>query len=263
MVPASSALLAAAGQSAHASAAHDRATWVGLFTGDGRVEDPVGSRPHIGLAQIGRFYDTFIGPRDIVVYPDDDIVSASTVIRDLELQVAMGPAVTMRIPAYLRYDLRDVGGDWKIARLAAYWELPTMITQFRGNGARAVPSALRLTRALLRNQGLAGAVGFASGFRGTGKPGKRVMTGFLDALSAGNQVGARACLASAATITLGENTPAKFGDFSAALRGARWEKMISAGSSIAVSVRAESRGVLFAEMGGAPRAIKRLRYFTQ
>lgn len=37
-------LLAAVERSPHAAAAHDRAGWVGLFTGDGRVEDPVGSR---------------------------------------------------------------------------------------------------------------------------------------------------------------------------------------------------------------------------
>ena len=42
---------------------HDRAAWIGLFTPDGRVDDPYGSRPHIGHTEIGRFYDTFIGPR--------------------------------------------------------------------------------------------------------------------------------------------------------------------------------------------------------
>jgi hypothetical protein len=59
---AESALLAAVERSPEAAAAHDRAGWVGLFTVDGRIEDPVGSRSHVGQAQIGRFYDTFIGP---------------------------------------------------------------------------------------------------------------------------------------------------------------------------------------------------------
>ena len=82
-------------RSPQAAAAHDRPGWVGLFTGDGRVEDPVGSRPHTGPAEIGRFYDTFIGPRDIAFHRDLDIVRGSSVIRDLELEVAMGSAVTM------------------------------------------------------------------------------------------------------------------------------------------------------------------------
>jgi len=55
----------------------------------------VGSRPHAGPVEIGRFYDTFIGPRDIAFHRDLDIVRGSSVIRDLDLEVAMGPAVTM------------------------------------------------------------------------------------------------------------------------------------------------------------------------
>ena len=54
--------------------AHDRDGWVGLFTADGVVEDPVGSRPHRGRAEIERFYDTFIGPRDITFHRDADVV---------------------------------------------------------------------------------------------------------------------------------------------------------------------------------------------
>jgi hypothetical protein len=65
---------------------HDRAAWVALFTADGRVEDPYGSRPHIGHEEIGRFYDTFIGPRQIIFHRDFDVVSGATVIRDLMLE---------------------------------------------------------------------------------------------------------------------------------------------------------------------------------
>lgn len=63
-------LLAAVERSPQAAAAHDRAGWVGLFTGDARVEDPVGSQPQVGHEAIGRFYDTFIGPRDITFHRD-------------------------------------------------------------------------------------------------------------------------------------------------------------------------------------------------
>ena len=61
-VPIAAELLAAVEASPRATAGHDKSAWVGLFADDGRVEDPVGSRPHIGHAEIGRFYDTFIGP---------------------------------------------------------------------------------------------------------------------------------------------------------------------------------------------------------
>ena len=97
-------MLAAVERSPEAAGAHDRDGWVALFAPDGRIEDPVGSRPHVGRAQIARFYDTFIGPRDITFHRGHDVVSGSAVIRDLTLEVKMGASVTMTIPAFLRYD---------------------------------------------------------------------------------------------------------------------------------------------------------------
>ena len=44
---------------------------------DGFVEDPVGAGRHVGHTQIGRFYDTFIGPRQIIFHRDVDIVSGT------------------------------------------------------------------------------------------------------------------------------------------------------------------------------------------
>ena len=82
-------MLAAATRSLAAAGARDRDGWVGLFASGGRVEDPVGSQPHRGRMAIRRFYDTFIGPRNIVSHPDVDIVVGSTVIRDLSLEVGM------------------------------------------------------------------------------------------------------------------------------------------------------------------------------
>ena len=131
----------------------------------------------MGHAEIGRFYDTFIGPRDIRFHRDLDIVSGTVVLRDLELEVAMGPAVTMHIPALLHYDLREVNGQWQIARLRAYWELPAMMLQFLRSGAARMSPALRLSRGLLVNQGLRGTAGFMTGFRRAGARQKKLVRG--------------------------------------------------------------------------------------
>jgi hypothetical protein len=163
MATSRSELLAAVERSPEAAGAHDKGAWVGLFTDDARIDDPVGSRPHVGRDQIGRFYDTFIGPRDITFHRDLDIVSGTSVIRDLTLDVGMSPAVRMMIPAFLRYDLRAAESGWQIARLRAYWELPVQIGQFVRHGLSSVPVSLRLASALLGNQRLGGALGFASG----------------------------------------------------------------------------------------------------
>jgi hypothetical protein len=113
-------MLAAAEGSLAAAGARDRDGWIGLFTQDGPVEDPVGSRPHRGTAAIGRFYDTFIGPREIRSHPDVDIVVGATVIRDLQLEVKMASTLTMRIPGYLCYGLENHNDELKIAALQAF-----------------------------------------------------------------------------------------------------------------------------------------------
>lgn len=256
-------LLAAVERSPHAAAAHDRAGWVGLFTSDGRVEDPVGSRPHVGYEEIGRFFDTFIAPRDITFHRDLDIVCGTTVLRDVELEVAMGPAVTMFIPAFLRYDLREVNGEWQIAVLRAYWELPAMMLQFLRTGSRAVTPALQLSRGLLGNQGLRGTAGFMTGFRRVGARHKALVESLLDAAVRGDKLGARRALSSTATITLGDGDVLDVAELFEQLGGASWTKMIGAGSTVTVSIASDrGRGILFAEVGWRGNRINRIRYFA-
>ncbi|MGY4712175.1 nuclear transport factor 2 family protein [Mycolicibacterium sp. CBM1] len=244
------------------AAAHDRAGWVGLFSADGRIEDPVGSRPHVGARRIGRFYDTFIAPRQIEFHHGVDIVSGSTVVRDLTLEVAMGPSVAMHIPAVLRYDLCEGGGQWRIERLRAYWELPAMVVQFARNGVAAGPQSLALMRALARNQGWRGTLGFAAGFRGARVRGKRTVRGFLDAVSAGDQLRAWRSLRSGAVVTLGEDEPLRFGALSETLTGRSWSKVVASGNSVTASSYGPKSVVLIAELAADGGMITRLRCFT-
>jgi hypothetical protein len=255
-------LLAAVERSPQAAAAHDRAGWVGLFTGDGRVEDPVGSRPHVGRVQIDKFYDTFIGPREITFHRGIDIVFGATVLRDLELEVSMGSAVTMYIPAFLRYDLREANGQWKIAHLRAYWELPEMMTQFLRTGSGAVVPALQLSRDLLGNQGLPGTAGFVSGFRRPGVRHKHQVETFLGAVSRGDTSIAAGALSSCAAVTLGDEDPLDIADLTADLGGVHWSKMIVAGSTVTVSLDSgHKRGIIFADVARRGKVIDQIRYF--
>jgi hypothetical protein len=258
-----SALLAAVERSPEAAAAHDRPGWVGLFTTDGRVEDPVGSRPHTGLTEIGRFYDTFIGPRDIAFHRDLDVVRGASAIRDLTLEVAMGWAVTMTIPAVLRYDLRQVDGDWKIATLRAYWELPAMVLQFLGNGMSALPAGVQLSLGLIRNQRLRGTAGFVAGFRRVGAGQKTLVDTFVNAVGRGDKVGALEALSSDATITFGDDEVSDLGRLIDRCAGATTTKLIAAGRTVAASVASTShRGVLFADVVRGS-GIQRVHYFPQ
>lgn len=264
------ALLAAVERSPQAAAARDRAGWVGLFTADGRIEDPVGSRPHVGHAEIGRFYDTFIGPRDITFHRDLDIVSGNVVLRDLELEVAMGPAVTMHIPALLRYDLQEnvredlpqAKGQWQIAQLRAYWELPAMMLQFLRSGPAAMSPALRLSRGLLVNQGLRGTAGFVTGFRRAGARQKKLVQILLSALARDDVPTVLGALSATAAVTLGDNDALGVAELAAHVDGAAVTKINGAGSTVAVSLNSgRGRGIMFAEVAWRGNTINRIRYF--
>jgi hypothetical protein len=254
-------LLAIVERSPAAAGAHDRAGWVGLFTAGGTVEDPVGSRPHRGPDELTRFYETFIGPRDITFHRDLDVVAGSTVIRDLELEVRMSAAVVMRIPAFLRYDV-DPDAE-AITRLRAHWELPAMVAQFARSGLAAAPVGLALTRALLTNQGVAGTVGFASGFSGVGGRGKRRLTDLLTAAAGGDEVAVRRAVTESAHVTLGDDVRISSSDLTTRLAGSSWRKVIAAGDTVAASVRRDDvRGVVVAEFRRRPTTLARLRLFT-
>ncbi|MGV0813077.1 ketosteroid isomerase family protein [Mycolicibacterium boenickei] len=257
-------LLATVELSPQAAGAHDRERWVGLFAAGGQVEDPVGSQPHRGPAQIERFYNTFIAPRDITFHRDVDIVSDYTVIRDLELEVVMSPSVTMRIPAYLRYALAPDAAGLRIAELQAYWELPAMIRQFAGAGIGAVPVGLRLAAALLRNQGPTGALGFAKGLAGAGRAGRNLVAGLLDDLCAGDAVAVRRRLGADAVIRSGEDGALSASGLVERTAGASWRKLISSGNSLVAGLDNDGRrAVLIADLSRSPLGIARVRHFAE
>jgi hypothetical protein len=257
-------MLATVERSPAAAAAHDRSGWVGLFTPDGRVEDPVGAGQHRGHASIGYFYDTFIGPRDITFHPDVDVVVGSTVIRDLEIEVRLASALTMSIPTYLRYDVQDDHGEAKIAALYAFWELPTMVGQFLRSGVRAAPAGLRLSKDLITNQGLAATLNYLGALRGSGIAGKQLFGRFLDAACAGDEVGMRRRLASDPRISSGDDLRLSPGDLLKHLAGCRWRKMIASGRFVVADTeRAGQRSVVFGEVGFQAGAIKGIRVFSE
>lgn len=256
-------LIAAVERSPRAAGDHDRAAWLHAFTADAYIEDPVGSHPHLGRSALERFYDTFIGPRQITFHRDLDIVAGNTVIRDLQLEVTMASALTMRIPAYLRYDLTRQDAELKITALRAYWALPTMLGRFLRGGVRSVPAGVQLTRALLTNQGAGGAAGFLLGFRGVGPAGRAEFTRFLQDAADGDEVAVRRRLTRGARITLGDDEPLGAANLIARLAGARSRKVIGAGPSLVAGIEAtDRRDILIAEADPRPLTISRIRYFT-
>ncbi|EGD54978.1 hypothetical protein SCNU_10621 [Gordonia neofelifaecis NRRL B-59395] len=175
-------MLATVEGSPAAVAAHDKEQWLSLFADGAVVNDPVGSSPHRGDEQLSRFYDTFIAPNTIVFHQEhDDVVSGSTVVRDVTLEIRMSDDVVLHVPTHLRYEMTSPD---RIAGLYAHWELPTMVMQLLKKGVHALPVSARLSGSMVRNQGLAGAFGFGRGFLRAGENQKRTAIAFLAAPTA-------------------------------------------------------------------------------
>ncbi|WP_425303669.1 nuclear transport factor 2 family protein [Nocardia wallacei] len=243
-----SELLATVERSPQAVAAHDRAAWVGLFADTARVEDPVGSRPHVGTAAVERFYDTFIAPNGIAFRIEHDVVRGMTVYRDLTIETTMSTGVTLRVPMHLRYDVVESHDELKIGQLRAHWELPVMIGQLLSAGAPGLTAAAKLAPQLLRNQGLGGALGFARGFVRVGAAGKRVVTDLLRAAGRGDSAAVRSALTSDAAVYWA-GTPIGFEGFMARAGGMEVGKTIAAGRFVTATVRTPTgRGIAETEL---------------
>ncbi|UGT41348.1 ketosteroid isomerase family protein [Nocardia yamanashiensis] len=258
--PTAAELLATVEASPAAVGAHDKAAWVGLFADNGSVEDPVGSRPHIGRAAIERFYETFIAPNGIAFDVTNDVVCGTTVFRDLTIATTMSTGVTLHVPMHLRYDLAEVEGALRIAVLRAHWELPGMIAQLMGSGVQGLLAGAKLGPQLLGNQGVGGALGFMRGMRSVGANGKRAAGQLLDAFARGEVPATRAVLAPVPKLVWADGDAMSLEDFTTRAKGLRWSKPIAAGRHVTASVETRAgRGIAqldFTDRGDRVEAVR-------
>jgi hypothetical protein len=187
-------LLTVTKASPDAVARHDQQAWVGLFSRHAVIEDPVGSRPHHGglydrrsgvrgAASIERFYDTFIAPNEITFHIDQDIVARPFVVRDLDLELVMGPGVRARVPMHLVYEIAEEDGALKICHLRAHWEMLPMVRQVLSKGWPGLRVLNRLGLRLLATQGAGAALGFSRALWGIHEAGKAALHGFVGAVN--------------------------------------------------------------------------------
>jgi hypothetical protein len=243
---------------------HDRDAWVGLFSEGASVNDPVGSRPHVGRAAIEKFYDTFIAPNTITFHVARDVVCGMTVVRDLDLATRMSTGVVLTVPMHLRYDLVAAAHGVSVERLYAHWELPVMIAQLARAGWRGAAVSVRLTPQLLSNQGVLGVTGFMRGLRTVGRRGRNTAVGFLVAVRRQDSAAVSARLARGATLELPEGAPLTVDEFTERFREVRWHKMIVAGRTVTASVRADGwEGVALIEFAPRSHEISRVRMFVE
>jgi hypothetical protein len=252
-------LLETAINSPRAVAAHDRNSWMNLFAEYHVVEDPVGSRPHIGgifdksdnergRGALGRFFDTFIAPNDIVFLVDRDIVCDRHVVRDLTIEIRMAPTVIVRVPMHLLYELIEEKGQLKIQRLAAHWELGTMLKQVARPSAAHLRINNELGLRMLKLQGLSGVGGFMRALSSVGEAGKKSVRRFAECLEQQDKSGLSSLLSTDVRIEIPYGSdPVGIDLLLAAGQQLTLTKMLAAGDAVTASflLNNQHRGVAF------------------
>ncbi len=234
-------MLACVQASPEAVARHDRDTWLGLFSEDAEVHDPVGARPHLGPEAIARFYDTFIAPNDVAFEVDHEGVCKDLVWRDVTIHTRMATGLALSVPAHLRYQLTTTAdGALRIHRLYAHWELASMVRQSLSQGWLGVRTYAGLTRHMLAQQGMAGAVGFARGFGGIGAHGRRRAEMLLRALRNHERAVATAQLAPEPRFEVDGVPLADLDALFAQASGLQWHKVMAAGTQVTASIRSDA-----------------------
>ena len=182
---------------------HDREGWLGLFSTEAVVEDPVGA----GLNRKGkdwrsdrdglsRFYDIFIAPNNIKFTVNQDIVMGNEVVRDVLIRTRLPNGAVSEVAAYLIYRGVEEGGEVKLASLQAHWDLKgNAMRLLRNNGLKGIVASTAQFWSMLRIQGLKRVMEYLGAmYRGIFKKGMAAVNSFAAAVNAGDEAAlARLC----------------------------------------------------------------------
>jgi len=168
-------------------AAHDKESWLALFSRSASIEDPVGSAPHArgGSANgdpIERFYETFIAPNEIRIESALDAVAGREVARDVVIHTRLSSGVSIDVAAYLLYEVAKEDGQLRLQRMSAHWNLPAMSWQVVSGGLAGLAAMTAVTFRMARFQGLAGIWGYMAGMRSIGSRGRGAVEKFAAAV---------------------------------------------------------------------------------
>lgn len=240
-------------QSPASVAVHDKESWLALFGRDAVIEDPVGSAAHrrsnvdprTGQDALSRFYDTFIAPNTISFDVKKDIVCENQIVRDLTIIIDMGSA-SISVPAHLRYELVKENGKIKIAQLAAHWELLPMMQTLFSSGSNVLPVLTPLSRRMLKNQGILGALGFASGINVFAKRQKSTVIRLLSAINHQDQPTVNLLVGRNATFNKrrSDSTPTLEAFLQPLGSGIEFNKMLAAGRFVSTNMVCRQEGAI-------------------
>ena len=154
--------------------AHEKAKWIALFSKEGEIEDPVGSKVY-KHEDFGNFWDAFIAPNDITFHLNFEILNGNQVIRDVNIHTRLNGGHEISVPAHLFYTIKKEGEKLGIISMHANWDLSKMVFELlKIKGSIMAMTALSF--GILRHLGLPGIWGFTKAFLfGIKKHGEKVI----------------------------------------------------------------------------------------
>jgi steroid delta-isomerase len=109
----------------------DKQGWLDLMSDDVCIEDPIGEAPTNptgkgvrGKAEVGEFFDKFIGPSTIVVETHESSAAGNESAHVLTLHTTLSNGVKTRVRGIFTYHLNDAG---LLTNLRGYWALADMV----------------------------------------------------------------------------------------------------------------------------------------
>lgn len=164
-------------------AAHDKAGWLSIFGSLHVVEDPVGARAvrSADPGALGRFWDTFIAPNEIVFEVANDWVAGLEVVRDVTILTTLRPGVVVRTPAHLLYETAYEDGVLKVRRMAAHWEPRPVYRQLMKPNRAHLAAAMGQFARMFRTHGVGPTIQFVGASRFVGWRRRRALRARLKA----------------------------------------------------------------------------------
>ncbi len=257
-----------------AVAVHNKPQWLSLFADCAVVEDPVGSKPQINLCDdrgqspLGRFYETFIAKNEIRFHVEHDVVCAGAVVRDLDIEIRMSAKVSVRVPMHLLYELTAEGGEVRIKRLAAHWELAPMVRQQMRYGLASALVGLHSFWRMFKHMGLSGIQGFAQARQTIGDTGKDKAQGFVTAFNSKNEKALSALFATDGMVAWPYGHDCTASEWHLPQGVLRVEKLLSAGRVTTATVyyqngEQQQRGVALFQFDRQKLLLRRVQFFIE
>mgnify|MGYP000678131720 CR=1 FL=1 len=256
-----------------AVAVHNKPEWLSLFADCAVVEDPVGSKPQINLRDkdsgpLGRFYETFIAGNEIRFHVDHDVVCPGAVVRDLDIEIRMSAKVSVRVPMHLLYELTAEGGEVRIKRLAAHWELAPMIKQQMRFGFASALVGIHSFWRMLKHMGLSGVQGFAQARQTIGDTGKAKAQAFVTAFNSKSEKALAALFAPDGMVAWPYGHDCALQDWAIPGGMLRVEKLLSAGRVTTATVYYQNgdqqqRGVALFQFDRQQLLLRRVQFFME